>query len=348
MEEEPSLESEFVKLTKEYDSLKYFYLYKFYTIFNDDSDGEEHIKKCQSFVQVNEDSGGNTVFELCGRLRKNFKNLKETERVVGKNNACEYLKFWFNDQIITYSYNYATINPIVENWATILEDSEIYNTCKGDDILMDYFNDDIISSDSNAFYVMKVIYEYLKGDEGINTTMQNLNLIRNEVKDSYLEDNFHEYEKIKINCSSNSTNSLLCNIYKDCVSRYSNQLSQLENKLSKHRVAQEMSIRWYTTLEEKNRLKNDALASSDGNSELSTSPLTAIIAFICTILGLGLTLISLYKFTPLGTLFRPKTQRKKRTFKNIEEEKGNSMFSNNKYNQRNSTNKKYNLRYHSA
>ncbi|VUZ93407.1 PIR protein [Plasmodium vivax] len=347
MEEEPSLESEFIKLTRDNDSLRDFYIYEFYNIFNDDSGVEEHKQWCQSFIQANDHSVGGTIFELCGKLRKNIKNLTETEKSVGKNNACEYLKFWFNDQIITYSYDYATINPILENWETIVGNSELYNRCKGDDILMGYNYDDIIRNNSNAFYVMKVIYEYFKDAEGINTKIENLNDIRNAVKDSYIVENFTEYEKIKNNCSSNRTKSLLCNIYQECVSRYNDQLSKLETKLNVHRVAQEISERWYTTLEVK-KLKMDALASSNGDGELTTSTLRAIITSICTILCLGLTLISLYKFTPLGNLFRPKTQRRKRTFKNIEEEKGNSMFSNNKYNQKNSTNKKYNLRYHSS
>ncbi|KMZ89325.1 hypothetical protein PVBG_03675 [Plasmodium vivax Brazil I] len=295
MEDGFTLESEFVKLTRENESLKDFYLYEFYNKFNEDSNVEVHKQECQGFVQAYEYSGGDTLFDLCGKLRKNFKNFTETEKVVGKKNACEYLKFWFNDQIITYSYNYDTIYPIVDNWATIIGDSEIYNICNEEDILRGSFNDDMIRNNSNAFYVMKVIYEYLKGAKVINTTIENINEIRNDVKDSYIEDNFHEYEKIKNKCSSNSTNSLLCNIYKDCVSRYTNELSQLENKLSKHLAVHQVRERWYTDLEELKKLKEVALASSDGDNELTTSSLRAIITSICTILCLGLTLISLYK-----------------------------------------------------
>ncbi|SBS89395.1 PIR Superfamily Protein [Plasmodium ovale curtisi] len=327
----------FDKLKEENDSLEDFYLYKFYEEFNKENDIDDHNSYCNSHFTTFED-GGLSINDLCAKLRRNFSKLSNIDPSLSKQDGCRYLKFWLNDQIISYEYNYNIISPLMEKWDTFESLSSSEGNCGSDDILEDYYNSDVYSINSEAFYVMEIIFEYLKKGDAIRKTVniQNINGILNDIKDSYITDNFPVYNKIKDKCSK-SNSGHLCKIYNKCKNQYGEQLLELERKIGIYRIAEAAEI-------ERSRLAKEL---SDVSRSSSTSGGSIAAGFICSFLGLLLSSLILYKFTPFGAWLRRKMGRKEHMWNNIEEEV--DKFQNNpKSFNRKSKNRPYNIIYHSV
>ncbi|SBT58031.1 PIR Superfamily Protein [Plasmodium ovale wallikeri] len=327
----------FDKLKDENDSLEDFYLYKFYEEFNKENDIDDHNSYCNSHFTTLED-GGLIINDLCAKLRRNFSKLSNIEPSLSKQDGCRYLKFWLNDQIISYEYNYNIISPLIEKWDTFENLSSSEGRCGSDDILVDYYNSDVYNIHHEAFYVMEIIFEYLKKRDAIRKTVDihNINIILNDIKDSYITDNFPLYNKIKDICSK-SDSGHLCKIYNKCKNQYGAQLLELESKIGTYQIAEAAEI-------ERSRLVKEL---SDVTRTSSTSGGSIAAGVICSFLGLLLSSLILYKFTPLGSRLRLKMGRKENMWNNIGEE--DDIFQNDPESfNRKSKNRPYNLIYHSV
>ncbi|SBT30688.1 PIR Superfamily Protein [Plasmodium ovale wallikeri] len=317
---EGGFKCKFEDLVEENESLRSFYLFKFYEVFNNEVVEEKDRQYCSGIIPSDLFSEGNAAIDLCAKLRRNFQILSDTEEKLQKTDGCRYLKFWFNDQLISYAFPFNSISPIKDNWENIENSVNIIRKCDNEDIV-EYQEDDIVRHNNDAFYVMEIIYEYLKNSNGISTDGfgQDLNDIRNEIRISYITDNSEVYKTIKDSCDSNSS-SMLCKIYEKCKTEHSIELGKLENKIVAQIESQKGGGR-LSYVDPTTEMKEMAsIFSGLENSESSSSAGTIATSFIFVIMGILCILLILYKFTPFGSWIRPLIRRKKKIWENIEDE----------------------------
>ncbi|CAG9484563.1 unnamed protein product [Plasmodium vivax] len=274
---EMDLSDKFVKLKNEYDFLENLYLYKFYEKFNDESNIEEYEDECRSI-----------------------------ETTLQNSNGCRYLKFWFNDQIISNRYDYSSISPILETWDMIKHNKDAHSNCDNDGILNYYYDEMVKGDNSDGFYLMEIIYEYLNSPTSVSTDhdTQDLNVTRREIKGSFITEKYNIYKEIRDRCLVGNSSSLLCKIYNKCKTDHGLELAKLESTISAHIEAEKV--------EEKNaaeRAKTSMMNAynTSGSSSGSTIMTTTVLTVAVTLSFLFI----LYKFTPLGIWINSKRGRKK-------------------------------------
>ncbi|SBT58122.1 PIR Superfamily Protein [Plasmodium ovale wallikeri] len=205
MEEIPDFgqDHRLTNLNNDNSTLEDLFLYKYYKKFSEDGGIETDKVYCASIIQFKEEFSGDQIYDLCAKLRRNFRIISaNNDDKLSEEDTCRYLKLWLNDEIIHYRFDNNTILSIKENWNNIKSESNFTHENCNDDFLNDG-NDYFIINNKNAFQVVEIICEYLKltnGDIKI-PDINELNYIRILLRNEYISDNFSKYKKISEECS---------------------------------------------------------------------------------------------------------------------------------------------------
>lgn len=269
--------------------MKNLNLYKYYEKFSSEYT-EDDKEYCKHFFTADLLFEGVEALEICAKLHRNFKIISNPEEKLNNPDGCRYLKFWLNDHIISYGITYNSYSDIVDNWTSIENHATSRNMCDNADIL-NYYDGYSSMYDNYAYHFIQIIYEYLHNAFHFNNDdmLQEINYMRNDIKDGFFINNVELLNQIKDMCTKGSSDSSLCKIYKKCDMEKKVELSQLEDTLLK-----------YTKAKEKRRLEDieaKKLASlhASGTSESSSSAGTIATSFIFVIMGILCILLILYK-----------------------------------------------------
>lgn len=233
--------------------------------------------------------------------------MSSIETTLQNSNGCRYLKFWFNDQIISNRYDYSSISPILETWDMIKHNKDAHSNCDNDGILNYYYDEMVKGDNSDGFYLMEIIYEYLNSPTSVSTDhdTQDLNVTRREIKGSFITEKYNIYKEIRDRCLVGNSSSLLCKIYNKCKTDHGLELAKLESTISAHIEAEKV--------EEKKAAERAQLSMM--NSSNTSGPPSGSTIMTTTVLTVAVTLsflFILYKFTPLGIWINSKRGRTKK------------------------------------
>ncbi|SBT02569.1 PIR Superfamily Protein [Plasmodium ovale curtisi] len=329
MEELPYFDEDhrLTNLNNNFSTLEDLFLYKYYKKISEDGDIETDKLYCESIIQFKDEFSGVQIYDLCAKLRRNFKIISaNNDDKLSEEDTCRYLKLWLNDEIIHYRFDNNTILSIKENWDNIKSESNFTHENCNDDFLNNG-NDNFISRNKDAFQVIEIICEYRKltnGDIKI-PDMNEWNVIRNSLRNEYIFDNFSTYKKISEECSGENTTPSLCSIYNKCKSKYKERLIELENKINQENIAVEKQILNAEVAERSFLSKLREVGRIFGIDELMTSGSTTSITVIGLLVGIFLLLLILYKFTPFGSFLISRIRKMKRML-NKEDEEPDELF----------------------
>ncbi|SBT59457.1 PIR Superfamily Protein [Plasmodium ovale wallikeri] len=329
MEDFPNFDQDhrLINLNNDYPTLEDIDLYKYYKIFSEERDIQNDKTYCQSKIQFQNEFSGGQIYELCAKLRRNFRIIStDINYKLSEEDACRYLKLWLNDEIIHYRFDKDAILSIKDNWDNIKNEGNYYHA-KCDDAFLDNSYDNFISSNKDAFQVIEIICEYLKltnGDIQIHN-MAELNSVRNSLRNEYISDNFSKYKTISEECSRENTTHLLCNIYNKYKIKYRERFNELEKKVDQEIIAVEKQILNAEVAERSFLSRLQEIGRILGIDELMTPASTTSIAVIGSFVGIFLLLLLFYKFTPFGSFIISRIRKMKR-MGNKEDEEPDELF----------------------
>ncbi|CAI7717854.1 PIR protein [Plasmodium vivax] len=262
---------------------------------------------------------------LCRKLKRNLHDISNEEKYtdITHDKRCTYLKYWFLDNFLTF-HDWKDVSKISDKW-NAATGRQPHIKCKFD---ANYKNREYLMMD-----IIVDFYEYFHNKD-INKAHEKMEAYRGFI--DYFQENYNTYERIEQSCRTD-TSSDLCTKFKECNGHCRTFLDSMMPKVKEHIEAEKKSLQIFEELKKIPKYITEHLGSSRGST---------VGAILAVLIGLSFMFLILYKYTPLGDRVRLHIFKKKRKWKNLDEEV-DRLYHSYETQQGHSNNRKYTIAYNS-
>ncbi|CAG9483856.1 unnamed protein product [Plasmodium vivax] len=308
---------------EKYDDLQELPLFKNYKQLNDDNLGG-YANMCSDLMHGHDVDLG--LVQLCRKLERNLQDISNGEKyadITNDKKRCTYLKYWFFDNFLTL-HDWKDVWKISDKWKALTE-KHSYIKCNFDE---NYNNSKYLMMD-----IIVDFYEYYNNKD-INEVQGKMEARRGFV--NYFKEYYDTYKQIEQSCCTD-TSSSLCKKFHECDEQCRTFLDGLMPKVEAHIEAEKKSLQIFEELKKIPKFITEHLGSNGGS---------AVDAILAVLIGLSFMFLILYKYTPLGDRVRLHIFKKKRKWKNLDEEV-DRLYHSYETQQGHSNNRKYTIAYNS-
>ncbi|VUZ93245.1 PIR protein [Plasmodium vivax] len=307
---------------EKYDDLRELPLFKNYEKLNHENLGA-YANMCSDLTQDHDEN--HDLVALCRKLKRNLHDISNGKKYtdISYDKRCTYLKYWFFDNFSTF-HDWKDVSKISDKWNALTEKHSHIN-CNFD-----------ANYNNSKYLIMDIIvdfYEYYHNKD-IKEVSDQMSAYRAFVY--YFQENNNTYKHIEKFCLTD-TSSALCKKFQECNEHCRTFLDSLMPKVEAHIEAEKKSLQIFEELKKIPKFITEHLGSNGGS---------AVDAILAVLIGLSFMFLILYKYTPLGDRVRFHIFKKKRKWKNLDEEV-DRLYHSYETQQGHSNNRKYTIAYNS-